>query len=379
MSAQFYNLAEIPDYTADKKLKILFLADNRHQANVVRDHINGLLQHSDYKIHVVNPIHEKPPIALYFGRYDAVIIHYSIFVLSEYYLPPNWVGVLKRFTGTKAQIIQDEHRYIDAMKWQMQNIGIDMVFSSLTKENLSKVYAGNSASKLCFYSCIPGYISDSYFNYDSIPIANRPLDIVYRGRTLPAYLGRHAREKMLIGERIQNIAEEFDLKVDISSEETTRIYGHDWIRFLMSGRATLGVEGGASIFDFSGDIIENVNAYLESYPDAEFDELWDRFLAPYEGNVTHKTITPKIFEAIATKTALVLYTGQYRGVLEPGRHYIELKEDFSDLVEVLNLVKDTEYLQKMVDITYSEILYRPELSEYYYASKVWAAISAHAS
>jgi hypothetical protein len=75
---------------------------------------------------------------------------------------------------------------------------------------------------------------------------------------------------------------------------------------LMSWRATLGVEGGATIFDFNDDLDRQIDEYRASHPGAGFEELWQAILAPYEGNVVHATITPKILESIALRTALIL-------------------------------------------------------------------------
>lgn len=375
MTPQFSDLSAIPEHASiKKKLRILLLADNRHQANVVQDHINGFLEHTRHNIRVVNPIHEKPPLGMVY-RYDAVLIHYSIFILGEYYLSPAWVKALKGFRGVKAQIIQDEHRYINLMQNQMNALGISLVFSSLSVDNLSKVYSSELVRDTCFYSCLPGYISKSYFSSPKPPIAERPHDVVYRGRTLPAFLGKHAQDKKRIGDQFIQIAEEFGLKVDISSDESARIYGEQWLHFLCAGRATLGVEGGASIFDFDGTVTTIVNAHLEAYPKANFEEIWDTLLQPYEGNVVHKTITPKIFEAIASKTALVLYPGEYRDVLTPYKHYIPFMQDGSNKSEVVSLLKDEKYLQEMVDATYQEIMNRYDVMDRYYVQKVEAALT----
>lgn len=372
MTSQFYNLSEISGSTHSdkKKLKVLLLADNRHQANVVQDHINGFAQHSNHQIHIVNPIHEKPPLALRFWKYDVVLIHYSIFILGEYYLPAAWAKAIRNFRGIKAQIIQDEHRYINSMKQQMHDLDIGMVFSSLNKKNLFKVYGGELLKNVTFYSCIPGYISENYFQHEPPPIAKRPLDVVYRGRTLPAYLGRHALEKKIIGDQFLAIAQQYGLKVDISSDENRRIYGDDWANFLMSGRATLGGEGGASIFDFDGTLVSEVNAYLENSPHTSFEEIWSKFLKSHEGNVVHKTITPKIFEAIAAKTALILYPGEYRGILTAYRHYIPYERDGSNIEEVVSLIKDEQFLQNMVDQVHQEIMFRPDLSNKFYVNQI---------
>jgi len=351
------------------RLRVLFLADDRHAANVVQDHVNGIAGLSRHRVHVVNPIHVGPE-AIDEVDFDAILIHYSIFILSDYFLPPAWRDLLRFDPRPKVQIIQDEHRHIERMKKAMGQLGIRAVLSSLGVANLPKVYGGPHVARTRFYSSLPGYISAAAHHQASPPIAARPLDIVYRGRDLPFKLGRFAQEKELIGRQMKAVAEQAGLNVDIEWEEGKRIYGQSWSHFLMSGRATLGVEGGASIFDFDDDLDAAIERYRAKHPGAGFAEVWQAVLAPYEGNVVHKTITPKIFEAIALRTALILYPGEYRGVLEPGRHYIVLDPGGTNTDEVVAKVRDTAYLQALVDRTYGEIMTQPQLQKEFYVRQL---------
>lgn len=69
----------------------------------------------------------------------------------------------------------------------------------------------------------------------------------------------------------------------------------------------------------------------------------------------HK-ISPRVFETIAMHTGLVLFEGNYSGVIHPGKHYIALKKDFSNVDEVLALVNDLDYLQKMTTRAYEDVI-----------------------
>ena len=146
------------------------------------------------------------------------------------------------------------------------------------------------------------------------------------------------------------------LRIDISDIETERLYGQDWVDFVKSAKVMLGTEGGASVFDFTGEIQERVEKYVKDNPGATFDEVHELFLAEHDGNIVHGAITPRIFEAITLKTGLVLFPGTYRGVLKPWVHYIPLERDFSNIDQVISLIKDDAYLQSMVDRTYEDIV-----------------------
>jgi hypothetical protein len=376
--ARFANLADVPDVDVEARrpMRVLMLADDRHVANVVVDHINAFSLHSRHEIVIRNPIHDPVPNCGWLSRFDAILIHYSIYVLGEYFLPGKWLATVVAFPGLKGQIIQDEHRQVNAMKARMAKIGVSVVFSSLESSTAAGVYCGDLLHNVCIFSCLPGYIADNFQKFSPPDIAARPLDICYRGRELPPFLGRHAQEKTKIGEQVLVAALRYGLNVDISSKEDSRIYGSGWQKFLMTSRATLGVEGGASIFDFDGTITASVNQYQSENSNATFEEIWERLLKPYEGNVVHKTLTPKLLEAIATKTALILYPGNYRGILAPRRHYIELSRDGSNIDEVIKFIGDTKYLQDLVDRTHSEIMAREDLSMRFYVRKIDAVFES---
>jgi predicted nucleic acid-binding Zn-ribbon protein len=122
----------------------------------------------------------------------------------------------------------------------------------------------------------------------------------------------------------------------------------------MSGRATIGCEGGSSVLDWCGEIRAQIQAMLAADPGLSFEAIsacmpkgWDayRFL----------TITPRHFEAVITKTCQVLVEGDYRGVLEPDRHYIPIKRDFSNLDQALKKLCDKDLVHDIVERAYADI------------------------
>jgi hypothetical protein len=369
----YLTLEQIPepkDGAKGKKLSILLLADDRHEANVVQDHISSIVLESRHNYKVVNPIYTDLSCRFLACTFDVILIHYSLFVLEKYYLSFKWRMYVEKFIGFKAQIIQDECRRIDAMQSSIASLGINVVFSSLAKGVVEKVYAEPLLDDVDFISCLPGYIPEQLLNRSLPQIKDRPYVIIYRGRTLPPQYGRHGQDKYLIAKQMLEVSRKYGLHVDITADEESRIYGADWLSFMMSGRATLGVEGGSSIFDFDGHFEKCITAYLESKPDAEFDQIYEDMLVEHDGILVHKTITPKIFEAIASKTALVLYPGEYRGVLTMNKHYIPLLRDGSNVDDVVEKLLDVELLQKMVDDTYKEIVGDETLHFAYYRNKI---------
>lgn len=67
-------------------------------------------------------------------------------------------------------------------------------------------------------------------------------------------------------------------------------------------------------------------------------------------------ISPRVFEAIVHKTALVLFEGTYSGIVKPDVHYIPLKKDFSNVDEVITKLQDDVYLEALTERAYTDII-----------------------
>ena len=143
------------------------------------------------------------------------------------------------------------------------------------------------------------------------------------------------RKKWLIGQRFLDDAERHGLRCDISWREEDRLYGDAWVRFLVSCRAVLGAESGASVCDFTGDIQRRVEAHVRQSPDTSFAELRRLYFATEDGRIRMNPISPRCFEAAAARTLMVLYPGEYGGILRPGEHYVALNKDHSNIDEVV--------------------------------------------
>ena len=93
-------------------------------------------------------------------------------------------------------------------------------------------------------------------------------------------------------------------------------------------KCVLGVESGASIIDFNGEIEKVVDTYVDKNPTASFEKKYALFLHKYEGSLKLNQISPRCFEAAALRTVMILFEGNYSGILKPNRQYIPLKKDF---------------------------------------------------
>ncbi len=369
MKSHAFDLEDlISDFAkGEESLNVLLLANEGYTAGCCSDYIRAIKNNSRHSVTIRNPM-PKSRLDKLLGRprirlknesgedYDVVIIHYSICILFNDYVPRYLRKSLRAFKGIKIQVIQDEYRWVDRMMSEMVYLGIDGILSLVEKHKLDEVYHHPDLKDVLKVSSLAGYVSNEWVGTDTPPTESRSRHLIYRGNHLPAWLGHAAHEKTTLTKKYLETLSDQDLVLDISSDPNDRIYGDEWLSFMKSGKAVIGLEGGASIFDFDESAEKNVRNYLCENPAAGYEQIHSEFLSSIEGNIIYRMITPRSFEAISTKTVQVMYPGEYSGILEAWKHYLPMNRDFSNANEICDMLRNDLFLQKMADETYEEII-----------------------
>lgn len=340
-------------------MEILFLTNrptSNTQATTVTEYLDALHKYSRHTVHEISMLHHFPA-RIDLDRFDVVLTHYSLSIgpLLQHYLGADLVERLKKFKGLKAAFLQDEYREIQTYWKHINELGFDVLFSCVPDGEIAKVYPAERVPKLRVFNVLTGYVPEALLKQEVLPVAKRAIDVGYRTRKMPYWLGALGHEKWFIAEEFQRRASGTDLKLDLSTKEGERLYGSAWTNFVANCRTVIGVESGASIIDFDGQLERRVEEYVAKRPESSFEEVFELFLAPYEGSLHLHQISPRCFEAAALRTPMVLFEGAYSGVLQPDRHFIPLKKDFSNFDDVLNKLCDHAYLQELADRTYQEV------------------------
>lgn len=296
------------------------------------------------------------------ARFDGVIIHNTLLAWSDRFISEATRARLRAFTGLKAMFIQDEYSLIDRTVAAIRDLGITLLFTCVPEPEIDKVYSPQALPGVIKVNVLTGYVPVNLLGRAVPAPSERPIDIGYRGRQLPAYLGRLGQEKAQIADRILADAPKYGLVTDISCREENRLYGAAWIDFMSRCKAMLGAESGASVFDFTGEIERRVRAHLRRHPDASYEELDRLYLAEHEGKIRLNQISPRCFEAAALRTLMVLYEGDYSGILLPWRHYVPLKKDHSNMAEIVAIVRDPVRIADITERAYQEIALDPRYS-----------------
>jgi hypothetical protein len=246
----------------------------------------------------------------------------------------------------------------------MKNIGYHVFLTNAAGGMIEKLYPRIEFPNTEFVTVLTGYVPEQFetARRNILPLRERPIHIGYRCRQLPAYFGRLGFEKFEIGRRMREICIERGIPCDIEWTEDKRLYGEAWYEFIGSCRANLGSETGSNVFDFSGQLrakFEKLSkARGQPVPFEEFRVYTD----PIEAEYDIGQLSPRIFEAAAMRTPLILFSGKYLGIIAPDEHYIELKQDFSNIDQVLERLDDLDELESMAGRAYDRLVGAGEFS-----------------
>lgn len=301
--------------------------------------------------------------------FDAVLLHYTL--LATKWDPAHFRRVrercapLRALPAVKVAFPQDEYVHSAAVCELFDELDVRAVFSVAPPPDRERIYAPARHRLAVLDTVLTGYIDER--TRDRLAARHRSarerqVDVGYRGRRVPFWLGRRAQIKWQMAEPVRRAAEARGLRVDVSCEPSAELRGGDWHRFLGECRVTLGCEGGASLLDTTGETRAAVESYLSEQPGASFDEVEGSCFAGRDDTLDLFVLSPRQFESCLTRTCQVLVEGCYSGVLEPERHYIPLRRDLSNLEEVLDRVSDVGACEAMAERAWHEVGLKDELT-----------------
>jgi hypothetical protein len=363
---------------AGHQLSILLLADDQKgQPDTIHDHIQMFPRYSRHDVQVFNPRGLARSRYLELDTFDVVVIHYSIVVIWDSYLAPWFRETLRRFKGLKVQFLQDEYRHVDAITEMMRYIDVDILYSVVPPHKVGEVY-GDRLPDTEILPTLTGYVPERLVGLRTPPLDVRPIDVGYRGRSLPYWLGRLGSEKIEIGRAFLTHAHELGLRADIAWTEGARIYGDRWNEFIRSCRAMLASESGSSIIDYDGSVERAVRGYLAEHPGASYDEVDEAVLRSLPPSPEINTLSPRLFEAAAQRTAMIMFPGEYSGAVHPWKHYIPLGKGFENVIEVAARVRDTPFLQQLTARAYEDLIAEGRFSEQGFIAEFDEQVAARA-
>jgi hypothetical protein len=327
-------------------------------APTILEHVSAFPAYSRFRVWTVNTELGFPD-ALAELKFSVIVIHYSTCGWYPYSLPPRFRAYVREAQDSyKIAFFQDEHRYWPQRSEFIKDCRISCVYTLVEPPHFGETYQKRTSVETLIYT-LPGYVSEELVQQAqrfSRPSSHRTIDIGYRGRILPHWMGRGSQEKHVIAERFRELAQGMGFKLDVESEEHKRLYGRRYYEFLGNCKAVLGVEAGVSIFDID-DVARPAYEHLAAErPHLTFEEAYRELLWRYEDNIYYRTISPRHFEAAAFRVCQILFEGQYSGILEPMIHYIPLKKDFSNFGDVVRAFRDDSLREMLIQNAYRDLI-----------------------
>ena len=329
----------------------------------IRDHLDSFQRYSSHRCYYFNAALSKRPWWTRAVDFDLVIFHTTL--LGVRWNRPRFARLMDRLAwlgrlpAVKAMIPQDEFLSTDLLCQFIDRMNVGHVFSNAAPEDWPVIYTGLNHRGVQFSQVLTGYLDDGALKrINALAARNpeRPIDIGYRAWDAPAWLGRHGRLKTRIARRVAARCRDTALTVDISTRPDDVLLGDDWYRFLLRCRYTIGVEGGASLLDRDGSVRAETEHYLADHPGIPFEQIEAACFPDRDNSLRLFVLSPRHLEACATRTCQILVSGQYNGILQAGRHYLELQPDFSNLDEVLAQFDDPQLRQEITERAYQDVV-----------------------
>jgi len=326
--------------------KILLIADvPRDTANTIEEHVQGIVRNSKFNIYL-HRSRDKFPGNL--KDFDAIILHYTL--IAYPFRNDNMVSSELRYQLVhsnipKFAIVQDDYRAIFERIRFFNFIGIKHVFTLGNLKVREKIYPSN----LCNFTTsqiLTGYNDGSYMSWPNIEWESRTIDIGYRARSLPRWMGELGTYKSEIVELVRKNETISNLTLDVNCSESSRLYGADWIHFLCNVRIALGTESGSSTLDFDGR--------YSDYWTYSHGKSINGTAEPL--NIDYGVISPRIFEYTAARCLMGLTDGHYSGVVQPWEHYFPLRKDLANFRELIEFSKDETARTEMINRAYKHLV-----------------------
>jgi hypothetical protein len=226
-----------------------------------------------------------------------------------------------------------------------------------------------------FTTVLTGYVSETVGSRQGsrLPLRDRATVIGYRGNDLGLRYGQLGIDKLEIGRRMREVCEARGIAHDIEWAADKRIYGEAWHQFIRSCRTVLGSESGSNVFDFDG-AIEKRYQELKAQNMVGCESFFATIEAR-ESEIDMGQISPRVFEAVAQWTPMILFKGRYSGVIRPGEHYVELEKDFSNVDAVLLQTEDLDALEAMATRAHDHLIKSGAFSQRGFVEKLERAIA----
>ena len=239
--------------------------------------------------------------------------------------------------------------------WFSQNLNI--IISVFSKNYWNELYPLSIKNGVKIYKGHTNYLSpkkiEKYKSLKKNNFEDKIWDIVYRTAGESFYPNEIGFLKCNIGEDFKRFSKIF--KLNISNKEEDLLFGYKWLEFIASSKAILGSSSGSSVIirdiKHSDEIIK---AKKNEKPNPIHFEK--KYFNKNDRGFFLTDISPRNIEAGLCFTLQILTEGEYGGILEPNKDYFPLKTDFSNISDLIELLKDKKKVNRITQNCYETLV-----------------------
>jgi hypothetical protein len=269
---------------------------------------------------------------------------------------------IKHGNFCKIALPQDDYDCCEILDNWMMDWNVDRIYA-VCSQHWDILYPKNY-SKGKIRLGFTGYITNKWIESWANPIThrNRGIDVSYRASKLPANFGSIGQLKWQIADRFANAAAAFSgLKLDISTKNEDVIPGPRWHTFLENAKFCLATPSGSSLIDPWNEIRKSVNLFVKHNPHAPFIEIEENCFPRQDRKYILTAISPRNLESALAETVQIATPGSYSNILLPNDHFLQLEEDCSNIKDVMSIIKDERFVDRIKKNAKDCLLSEPRL------------------
>ncbi|MBM3468437.1 MAG: hypothetical protein FJX71_03280 [Alphaproteobacteria bacterium] len=373
-----------------------------NQISYFDDWVDAFKEHSSYESECINVYDARIDLSQIhhlIENTDLIVLHHSMNGDTLEYLKP-FISPLKNRKGKLVSFVGNEINLptigmVPKIKI-LQELQTDVIATQLLQEAGEWLYSDCKDSKII---SIPHALNPKAF-YPIKNFGSRGIDIGTRSARYGVYLGDNDRNAII--HFFHENAKKFELSVDLGLDNSSqkRFTRPEWASFLNSCKATLSSEAGSFYLEKDDRLVNQIQKYLKKSSerfvlpnetiarkiyrqilpsfvrkkiahalknhivevgnldeDSNFEEIYKKFFSKEQKCPAYsKAISSRHFDAIGTRTLHIMYPGRYNDILKAGEHYFALKNDHSNVEELIETLKNSELVNKTTGSTFDYVM-----------------------
>lgn len=320
---------------------------------------------------------------------DLIVLHHSMTADTLKFLLP-LAPFLKDRKGKLVSFVGNEVNLPTlgmAPKIQiLKEIEADIIATQLLEETGKWLYSECKKSQVI---SLPHALNPKKF-YKTNSYKQRSIDIGTRSARYGVYIGDNDRNT--ISSFFHKNQQNFGIVTDLGMEENSkpRFNREEWRIFLNTCKGMISTEAGSfylekddktinkivaylkakrKVYVIPSEFIGNVGQYIPDFfkktvrrltkkfileahridEDVEFEEIRSLFFNEHNKCPLYsKAISSRHFDSIGTQTLNIMFPGRYNDILTPYKHYFPLQKDFSNVDDLMSLLKEESEIEKII-------------------------------